>query len=131
MTVPAGLRALAPVGACVLLLAACGSDRVEEQWSARERLTSCGEVQLEQGERLEVVGKGEVACLEQALESGSGAELVVRYPTTEGDTVVDYYRVLADGTTEVYSDASEDSYSDQTWSFSTCAEPSSALEASC
>jgi hypothetical protein len=80
---------------------------------------------------VEVDGKTELACLQRALDSGRGAELSVRYPTTEGDPVTNYYRVTADGSTEVYTDSTEDAFSDQRWSFASCDQPSTALDVNC
>ena len=122
---------LGPV-ACVALLAGCmGSDPVEEQWASRESLPSCGSLRLPSGEELQVFGKKELACLGRAIESGRGAELTVRYPTTEGDPITDYYRVTPDGSTEVYTDSTEDAFSDQKWSFATCNRPKTVLDANC
>jgi hypothetical protein len=127
----AGKFLLGPV-ACIALLAGCmGSDPVEEQWASRESLPSCGSLRLRQGEQLKVDGKTEVACLGRAIESGRGAELTVRYPTTEGDPITDYYRVTPDGSTEVYTDSTEDAFSDQKWSFATCERPTTALDVNC
>ena len=80
---------------------------------------------------MKVKGRKELACLARALDSGKGAELAVRYPTTEGDPVAEYYRILPDGTTEVYVDSSKDVNSDQNWSFASCEEPKSVLDVNC
>lgn len=123
--------------ACVALLTGCtgswsfGSDPVEEHWTSRESLTSCGSLQLQQGEQLRVDGKEGVACLERAMDSGRGAELAVRYPTVEGDPVTEYYRVTPDGSTEVYTDSTLDAFSDQKWSFATCDAPKTVLDVNC
>jgi hypothetical protein len=127
----AGKFLLGPV-ACVALLAGCmGSDPVEEQWASRESLPSCGSLRLQQGEQLKVDGRTEVACLGRAIESGRGAELTVRYPTTEGDPITDYYRVTPDGSTEVYTDSTGDAFSDRKWSFAACEQPRTALDVNC
>ena len=117
---------LAGVTGCSL-----GSDPVESQWESRDSLTSCGSLRLGQMDTLEVDGKTEVACLQRALISREGAELVVRYPTTEGDPVTDYYRVTATGSTEVYTDATQDAFSDGKWHYGSCNDPKTALDLSC
>lgn len=123
--------------ACGALLAGCTgcgsvtSDPVQEQWESRASLPSCGSLQLQQGEAVEVEGKAEVACLQRALDSGRGAELTIRFPTTEGDPVTDYYRVNPDGSTEVYTDSTQDAFGDQKWSVATCDEPRTVLDVSC
>ena len=122
---------LGPV-ACVALLTGCmGSDPVEVQWASRESLPSCGSLRLQAGERLQVFGKTELACLRRAIDSGRGGELTVRYPTTEGDPITDYSRVTPDGSTEVYTDSTEDAFSDQKWSFATCNQPKTVLDVNC
>ncbi|MDR7253981.1 hypothetical protein J2X46_002971 [Nocardioides sp. BE266] len=45
--------------------------------------------------------------------------------------MTDYYRVTARGSTEVYTDASQDAFSDGNWSFASCDDPDSALEVNC
>ncbi len=122
---------LGPVASVALLAGCLGSDPVEEQWDSRDPLPRCGSLQLQQGEDLEVDGRKELACLERAMDSGRGAELVVRYPTTEGDPVTDYYRVNPDGSTEVYTDSTQDAFGDQKWSVATCDEPRTVLDVNC
>lgn len=122
--------------ACILnvLVAGCSElrgDPVRDQWEDRSSLPNCGEVALEQGERLEQEGRSELACLRAALDSGEGAELKVEYPAVEGDPVTEYYRVTPAGTTEVYVDSTEDEFSDQKWSFAECDQPESVLDVNC
>lgn len=101
------------------------------QWKDREVLPSCGEVSLDQGERLRVDAPDDVDCLKEAMVSGEGAELVVTYPTVEGDPITDYYRVLPGGTTEIYTDATVDAATSAGWTYGECAEPASALDPVC
>lgn len=104
---------------------------MEAQWVGRGPLPSCGSLRLLQGEELKVDGKTELACLGRAIESGNGAELTVQYPTTEGDPITDYYRVTPEGSTEVYTDSTEDAFSDQNWSFAPCLRPKTVLDINC
>ena len=69
----------------------------------REELASCGVLELGQGEEIPAES---LACLEDAGEEG--AELSVTRPTTEGDPVTEYYRVLPGGGWEAYIDGSQD-----------------------
>jgi hypothetical protein len=123
---------LAVAGA--VLVAGCTApwgDQVRDRWEGRSRVPGCGDVRLGQGESLERAARAEVACLGAALDSSTGAELTVRYSTTEGDPVTDHYRITPSGTAEVYTDATEDRFSDQKWHFSECHQPRTALDVSC
>lgn len=128
---------LAAFGTGVLLLVGCvgcgpaASDPIKERWESRAPLPSCGSLRLQQGELAEVEGKEEFACLQRALDSGRAAELAVTYPTTEGDPVTSFYRVLSDGSTEVYIDSTQDAFSDREWSFASCDRPETALDVNC
>jgi hypothetical protein len=106
-------------------------DAVQRQWEDRASLPSCGRVDLGVGEQLEDTRRTQVDCLTTALSSGAGGELVVTFLTTEGDPITEYLRVTPARTTEVYSDASKDRFSDGKWSFAQCPEPTSALDTSC
>ena len=55
----------------------------------------------------------------------------MRYSTTEGDPVTDHNRITPSGTAEVYTDATEDRFSDQKWHFSECDQPRTALDVTC
>lgn len=121
------------VAAVLAALTGCsvfGGDSVQEQFDEREQLPSCSTVELDLGQMLEE-RKSELTCLQDALDAGEQAELEVHYRTREGDPIISYYRVLADGSTEVYVDTTKDANSDQRWSFSSCAEPSSVLDVNC
>jgi hypothetical protein len=90
--------------ACAAFLVGCkGSDPVKEQWESRD----------------------------SARESGRGAELKVQHYTIEGDSVTSYWRVTPDGSTEVYTDRTEDAFSDQEWNFVVCDDPEPVPEVAC
>ena len=121
---------------CALIgaLAGCSvlaGDAVRDQWDERSTLPICGEVTLEQGERLQERGRSEVACLRAAFNSGRGAELKVVSPTVEGDPITEYYRITSSRTTEIYIDSTQDQNSDQKWSFAQCKKPTSVLDVNC
>lgn len=122
----AGVLAATAIGGCSLL-----GDAVQRQWEDRSSLPSCGRVDLGVGEQLEDTGRTQVDCLTAALASGAGGELVVTFVTTEGDPVTEYLRVTPARTTEVYSDASRDRFSDGRWTYAACPSPTSALDTSC
>lgn len=107
-----------------------GGDPIQQQFEERDQLPSCGALNLDQAQTLKDQ-KAELACMKDALKSGNGAELKVEHPTIEGDPIVSYYRVLSDGSTEVYVDSTKDGYSDQKWSFASCAVPKSILDVNC
>ena len=53
---------------------------------------------------------------------------VARLP--EGDAILTY-RVTADGSTEVYTDSTQDAFSDGKWGFASCDQPEMALDVNC
>lgn len=106
-------------------------DPVRGQFEDRVTLPSCGSVLLHQGETLRRDAASSVACLRRGHESGNGAELMVEWPTTEGDPVWTYYRVTSDGSTEAYEDSTQDAFGSREWSFTECGSPSSVLEINC
>jgi hypothetical protein len=73
------------------------------QFLERAELPSCGQIELDAEE---AIPEEELACLTDAGEEG--AELSVTRPTTEGDPVTEYYRVLPGGGWEAYIDGSQD-----------------------
>ncbi|MFJ5834835.1 hypothetical protein [Streptomyces sp. NPDC093089] len=116
-----------------LLVAGCGmlNDPVKERWKSRTEFSSCGEVRLEQGEEMQKQAAREIFCLQQALKKGESAELKATYPTVEGDPIREYYRLTPQGRLEVYTDSTDDHYSDQRWSFAECYAPEWLAEISC
>ena len=115
------------------LAAGCGmlNDPVKERWGARTEFSSCGEVNLNQGEEMPKQAVQEIACLRRALKSGESAELKVTQPTVEGDPYREYYRLTPQGGLEVYTDSTDDHNSDQKWSFAKCYTPEWFAEVSC
>jgi hypothetical protein len=75
---------------------------------------------------------GSAAAVElHRLGSGQGGEFVVHYSTTEGDPITDYLRVTPNGTTEIYTDSTQDERGDKKWSYGTCGNPESVLDVVC
>lgn len=116
---------LVVAGACVAM-AGCAAGPVEpgsvptpQQFLDRAALASCGEITLAQGEEIPAEN---LDCLDAAGDEG--AELAVTRPTTEGDTVTEYYRVLPGGGWEAYLDGSMDRYG-RNWWFTACPEAES------
>ncbi|MFB7356184.1 hypothetical protein [Streptomyces gardneri] len=124
---------LAAVTLTSLLVAGCGTlnDPVKERWESRTEFSRCGEVSLDQGEEMQKQAAREIACLQRALKNGESAELKVSYPTVEGDPIREYYRLTPQGRLEVYTDSTDDHYSDQKWSFTECYTPEWLAEISC
>ncbi|MEU4093658.1 hypothetical protein [Streptomyces sp. NPDC026673] len=124
---------LVAVAVTVLSTAGCGmlGDPVEERWSSRAEFSSCGEVNLDQGEEMQKKAVREIACLRRALKNGDGAELKATYPTVEGDPIRDYYRVTPQGGLEVYTDSTDDRFSDGKWAFTGCHTPEWLAEVAC
>ncbi|MBT2511573.1 hypothetical protein J7I98_38490 [Streptomyces sp. ISL-98] len=127
---------LVAVAAMSLLAAGCGVlndsvDPVKERWESRTGFSSCGKVSLDQGEEMQKQAVREIVCLRRALKSGESAELKVTYPTVEGDLIREYYRLTPQGRLEVYTNSTDDRYSDQKWSFAECYTPEWLAEISC
>lgn len=103
------------VCAAVALTAGCaaeatGPQPTPQQFLDRETLTSCGELTLAQGEE---IPEDAFTCLHDARVEG--AELSVTRPTTEGEPITEYYRVLPGGGWEAYIDATQDSSGGGWW----------------
>ncbi|WP_141206060.1 hypothetical protein [Streptomyces griseorubiginosus] len=124
---------LVAMAAVFLVVGGCGvlDDPVKDRWESRTEFSSCGEVRLAQGEEMQEQAVQEIACLRRALKSGEGAELKVAFPTVEGDPIREYYRLTPQATLEVYTDSTDDHYSDQKWSFAECYTPEWLAEISC
>ncbi|MFJ2723021.1 hypothetical protein [Streptomyces sp. NPDC087437] len=86
---------------------------------------------LDQGEEIKKKAVREIACLRESLKSSKSAELKVTYLTVEGDPIREYYRLTAQGRLEVYTDSTDDRYSDRKWSFAKCYTPEWLIEVSC
>lgn len=106
-------------------------DPVHAQWEDRASLPDCGSVALGQGETLRKDAPDELACLQNALDSGTGGELVVQWPTEEGDPIRTYHRVTPEGAVQAYEDGTADEYGSGDWAFSECLTPTSVLETNC
>lgn len=100
----------AATAGCAAGPVAPGSVPTPARFTDRSELPSCGEVTLAQGDQIPAEN---LDCLESA--GAEGAELAVTRPTTEGDPVTEYYRVLPDGGWEAYLDGSMDRYGGQWW----------------
>ncbi|WAU82255.1 hypothetical protein O1Q96_22345 [Streptomyces sp. Qhu-G9] len=121
------------VAATSVLAAGCGmlDDPVKDRWEARTEFSSCGAVSLAQGEEIQKQAMREIVCLRRALKNGESAELKITYPTVEGDPIREYYRLTPQSRLEVYTDSTDDRYSDQKWSFAECYTPEWLTEISC
>jgi hypothetical protein len=59
-------------------------------------------------------------CLLAAWEAGEEAELITRFTTAEGDATTRYLRVRADGSIELFVDATLDALGSGRWERLTC-----------
>lgn len=93
------------------------------EWVAnRQPLPSCGEEQLVRGDtNLEAR-----QCLYEAFEAGRDAELISTEAITEGREVTRYMRVHANGTIEIFTDATRDTLQAAGWTRETCGQMLSA-----
>ena len=63
----------------------------------------------------------EIECFDEALRRGTGAEVVVRHTTQEGDPIVSYYRWRPDeGGLEIFIDATQDASGSGRWEHAVC-----------
>lgn len=118
------------IRALVVVLLAMGmsscqsqSNSVKEQWAEREKFPDCGSIELNQGDKVTATSHTEVTCMSDAIDSGTGAELVVSSPTTEGDQIRNHYRLYPDRHLEWYIDSSDDPHSDVDWELIDCIRP--------
>ena len=89
------------------------------QFERRASLASCGTVDHRQ--ITDGVPSEAVRCLEAAMRTGGGAELVVTGMTTEGDPLTSYYRAVpGEAGLEIYYDSTRDSYRSADWSYLRC-----------
>lgn len=118
--------------ASVALVVGCslGGDPVQGRFESRDKYPSCGEVEIAQGDT-HGVSPEQGDCMREALKTGKGAELSISYPTVEGDEIRDHFRLTPKGKLELYSDATDDAYSDQKWEFTECIERKWLPEIAC
>lgn len=120
-----------------LLCLACAAtlvvtyDPQKARFDARDPYRSCGDVTLDQGQGFKTRAKREIACLRRAHDRDEAAELKVTAPTVEGDPIREYYRVTPHGALEIYTDTTDDRWSDRTWQYFACEHPSWTPEPSC
>ena len=85
--------------------------------AGRTSLPSCGVEQSGQGGPYDEVAR---ACFWRAYEDRRPAEFISSRPTTEGDPITWIYRVLPDGSVEVFIDSTRDTYGSGVWSHARC-----------
>jgi len=98
-------------------LAGCSSQSAPpEEFTDRTPLTSCGQIVLGHGDTVPTTA---VDCMTDAHDVG--AELRVSSVTTEGDTIVSYFRVgpKIDGI-DLFVDGTADSFGPRTWTYQHC-----------
>ena len=100
-----------------LFAAARQSEKAPDGFSNALPRKSCGDVTLNQGEKIPTTA---VDCIDAAIGSLE-AELVVVSLTTEGDPVVAFYRTAV-GTlgVEIFTDGEFDRFGPKTWTHENC-----------
>lgn len=114
------------LAAVAILVASCGVlPNAQPEWVAnRKPLRPCGEETLVRGDT-DVEARH---CLLAAFRNGEDAELVSTEAITEGRRVTRYMRVHANGTIEMFTDATQDSLGSGTWERETCGQMLGAEE---
>ncbi|WP_448320523.1 hypothetical protein [Streptomyces sp. CO7] len=116
--------------ACAVVLVVT-YDPQKARFEARDPYPSCGDVTLAQGQELKTRAAREIACLRRALDRDRTAELKVTSLTVEGDPVREYYRIAPHRTLEIYTDSTDDKFSDGLWTSYGCEDPAWTPEPSC
>lgn len=80
-------------------------------------LPSCGEEQAGQGGPW---NEGARACFWEAYQEHRPAEFISTYPTIEGDPITSIYRVLPDGSVEIFIDSTRDRFGSGSWLHVSC-----------
>ena len=126
MTTLARLTSALVLFLLVVTMSSCQSqsNSVKEQWEEREKFSDCGSITLDQGEKVTATSHSEVTCMTDASDAGTGAELLVSSPTTEGGRVRDHYRLYPDRRLEWYIDSSDDPHAGVDWELIDCIRPS-------
>lgn len=83
----------------------------------RVSLPPCGEETVGLNEGFDIEGR---ECLWAAYGEGRPAEFVSTLSTMEGDPITFIYRVLPDGSVEVFIDSTHDKWSAMTWLHLAC-----------
>ena len=114
------------IAAAAILVTGCGVlPGAQPEWVAnRKPLPSCGEETLVRGDT-DVEAR---QCLLDAYRNGADAELISTEAITEGRRVTRYMRVHANGTIEMFTDATQDSLGSGTWERETCGQMLGAEE---
>lgn len=98
------------------MLAGCGflhlPAPVPVRVADRPGLPACGTENSQHGETLNVMAR---QCLLDAFVANRAAEFTMTQLTVEGDPVTRIIRVLADGSVQIFADATQDSFGSGTW----------------
>ena len=117
--------------ALLLACSACGQSAQSQEPPAsfenRSRLASCGDIEFTAAG--EVIPTSAVECMNEARSAGTGAELVVRRWTVEGDPITEYYRVVPpDPGIEIFADNTRDRFGQRGWVHQRCPRAVSVAE---
>jgi hypothetical protein len=115
-----GVVALVPLVALAVVVAGCDlvaglvpspaptPVATPREVTERVPLPPCGTESLRPNAPFNVEGR---TCFWEAYLAGEPAEFISTQPTTEGDPITTYYRVLGPGAVEVFEDSTQDAWS--------------------
>ena len=101
----------------MLMLASCSLLPPPDWVANRQPLPSCGQEVVEQGATFDVAAR---ECVLDAFAEGRAAELISTQRSVEGDPIISYIRVHANGTVEIFVDSRADGFKSADWSRLRC-----------
>lgn len=101
----------------MLVMSSCGLLPPPDWVANRQPLPSCGEEVVEQGASFDVAAR---ECILDAFADGHAAELISTQRSVEGDPIISYIRVHANGTVEIFVDARADRFKSADWTRQHC-----------
>ena len=104
-----------------------GDRAIEQRFLTRSPLPACDFVDL--GESLDVA-PGSYDCLQEAVEAGDGAELIIASILPGGDQAYVYYRTNPDGPLEIFVDRRAGG-SGRDWDYQRCRPSENIAEEAC
>lgn len=107
-----------------------GQSGIEQRFLSRVPLPTCGMV-TEQEQPGQAPPDQVWGCLQDAADTGGGAELIRVTSTVEGDLIYTYYRVSPEDGLEMYTDARQDRFGGADWDYRRCRPSADLRRAPC